>query len=184
MGQSEPLPHRPACKPHSVRRFSTAWVVIYLGCASPRSSRSLPGIYAPSLEQGNEQLPARRGELPPCLALLPVGVAWPSPLLGTPVVSYTTFSPLPETGGMSLWPDPAGHPAPGITRHSALRSADFPRPWRPGPRPPGQPVVIRSYPDYLPASIISICRRIFVMRTWADIHQNLVWTGSSSRRKI
>jgi hypothetical protein len=27
----------------------------------------------------------------------------------------------------SLWPYPAGRPAPGVTRHRALRSADFPR---------------------------------------------------------
>ncbi len=70
----------------------------------------------------------RRAVSGPCLALLPLGVAWPPSLLGTPVVSYTTFSPLPESGGMSLWPDPAGYPAPGVTRQSALWSADFPRP--------------------------------------------------------
>ncbi len=28
---------------------------------------------------------------------------------------------------MFLWPDPAGCPAPGVTRHLALWSADFPR---------------------------------------------------------
>ncbi len=33
--------------------------------------------------------------LRPCLALLPVGVAWQPALLPIPVVSYTTFSPLP-----------------------------------------------------------------------------------------
>jgi hypothetical protein len=42
--------------------------------------------------QGQPQgLPLRR----PCLALLPVGVAWPPGSPRTPVVSYTTFSPLP-----------------------------------------------------------------------------------------
>src|SRR5690606_39222165 len=30
-------------------------------------------------------------------------------------------------GGMFLWPDLAGCPAPGVTRHRALWSADFPR---------------------------------------------------------
>jgi hypothetical protein len=34
-----------------------------------------------------------------CLALLPVGVAWPQTLLPAPVVSYTTFSPLPCPAG-------------------------------------------------------------------------------------
>jgi hypothetical protein len=37
----------------------------------------------------------RRAASCPCLALLPAGVAWPPALLQTPVVSYTTFSPLP-----------------------------------------------------------------------------------------
>jgi hypothetical protein len=51
--------------------------------------------------QGQPQgLPLRR----PCLALLPVGVAWPPGSPRTPVVSYTTFSPLPgrEDGGL-VW---------------------------------------------------------------------------------
>lgn len=30
-------------------------------------------------------------------------------------------------GGMFLWPDPAGYPAPGVTRQCALWSTDFPR---------------------------------------------------------
>jgi hypothetical protein len=82
--------------------------------------------------------------LPPCLALLPIGVAWPPALLRTPVVSYTeppagrsrrqlalpshlfTLT-RPQPGGLFLWPYPAGCPAPGITRHRALWSADFPR---------------------------------------------------------
>jgi len=47
------------------------------------------------------------------LALLLTGVAWLPALRRTPVVSYTTFSPLPVTenqliGGISLWPYPAG----------------------------------------------------------------------------
>ena len=63
-----------------------------------------------------------------CLALLPMGVACPPVLLRVPVVSYTTISPLPVlSGGMFLWPDPAGFPAPGVTRHRAQRSADFPQ---------------------------------------------------------
>src|SRR3989304_6693850 len=43
------------------------------------------------------------------------------------------------TSGMFLWPDPAGCPTPGITRHRALWSADFPRPRVAEPRPPGRP---------------------------------------------
>jgi hypothetical protein len=87
--------HRPTYKPHSVQRFYTACVVISLGCTSPCSSSGLPGISASSLKQGGEPPPTRRDELHPCLALLRIGVAWPPSLLRTPVVSYTTFSPLP-----------------------------------------------------------------------------------------
>ena len=54
---------------------------------------------------GDEQPPIVHGRFHPCLALLPAGVAWPSALLQTPVVSYTTFSPLPPKGGcLFLWP--------------------------------------------------------------------------------
>jgi hypothetical protein len=72
-----------------------------------------------------------------------MGVTWPRLLPNAPVVSYTTVSPLPDSlsferkiGGMFLWPDPAGNrsaaillliaPTPGIIRHRALWSADFP----------------------------------------------------------
>jgi hypothetical protein len=43
-------------------------------------------------EEGTGRAPAY--SLPFCLALLPVGVTWPRRLPSTPVVSYTTFSPL------------------------------------------------------------------------------------------
>jgi len=46
------------------------------------------------------------------------------------------------SGGMFLWPDPTGCPVPGITRHRALWSADFPRPCNAGPRSPDQPRII------------------------------------------
>jgi len=63
----------------------------------------------PRLER-NEQLLARISGFCLCLALLLVGVAWPSTLLPAPVVSYTTFSPLPQRlapwGGHFLWPYP------------------------------------------------------------------------------
>jgi len=140
------LAPRPTCKPHSVRRGNPAWVIIYLGRRSPCASCSLPGTSAfrgkARRRAASRPLPhAEAGGLCPCLALLPAGVAWPPALLPAPVVSYTTFSPLPLPaapsgrglggwGGMSLWPDPAGCPVPGITRRRALWSADFPRPWK------------------------------------------------------
>ena len=55
--------------------------------------------------------------LPSCLALLPVGFAWLGLSPDPPVVSYTTFSPLPnlgtqpKVGGLFLWHCPSGHPA-------------------------------------------------------------------------
>ena len=75
----------------------------------------------------------RRGSRhPSCLALLRMGVAWPSRLPGPPVVSYTAFSPLPPaichpwrrfvSVALSI-----GLPRPGVTRHPTLGSPDFPR---------------------------------------------------------
>ena len=48
------------------------------------------------------------------------------------------------SGSLFLWPNPAGCPAPGVTRHHALWSADFPRcqPFRAAPRPPGRPEML------------------------------------------
>ncbi len=123
---------RPACKPHSVQRgFPVythplpklraglhpgphAWAIISLS--------SLPGTYHP--RRGRTRRAASR----PCLALLPAGVAWPPALLRTPVVSYTTFSPLPPPlppspngggaggeGGLFLWPCSGRSPHPGIS---------------------------------------------------------------------
>jgi hypothetical protein len=47
----------------------------------------------------------------PCLALLSLGVAWPMALLPSPVVSYTTVSPLlDDSSGNFLWPCPRVSP--------------------------------------------------------------------------
>ncbi len=89
----------------SVSRILSA-VVIYLGRELPLASSSLPG--GCPLREGNGSLPDPV-DLPSCLALLPAGVAWPRRLPGAPVVSYTTFSPLPglaTCGGLFLWPCP------------------------------------------------------------------------------
>ena len=78
--------------------------------------------------KGNEQLPVPEGT-PSCLALLPVGVAWPALSPAPPVVSYTTFSPLPEllrryvSVALSV-----GLPRLAVSQHRALRSPDFPHP--------------------------------------------------------
>lgn len=122
------------------------WAIISLGRRSPAASCSLPGTQM------------RRAASRSCLALLLMGVAWPQTLLPAPVVSYTMkMQGIPENGLHSLdicrqtrfackrppfhpyrqlpavcfcGPDPAGFPAPGVTRHHALWSADFPRPGR------------------------------------------------------
>jgi len=87
---------------------------------------------------GNEQFPAldiarskikRSGQYPE-----PVPV-WPCSRWGLPGRKHLClrrwsltppFHPY-HYGGMSLWPYPAGCPAPGVTRHRALWSADFPQ---------------------------------------------------------
>ena len=46
-------------------------------------------------------------------------------LLHTPFHPYLDC--MQPIGGLFLWPDPAGCPAPGVTRHRALWSADFPQ---------------------------------------------------------
>ena len=135
---------RSACKPRSVRRGAAvyggafipphrAWAIISLGPASPRGSCSLPGARRRRAASGPEGLRS-------CLALLRVGVAWPPALLPAPVVSYTTVSPLPARApAVCLCGPVPGFPRPGVARHPALRSADFPRRANP-PRSPGQPV--------------------------------------------
>jgi hypothetical protein len=137
---------------------ASAVAIISLGCAFPHSSCGLPGTLAAVRTAAREtsSLPPLQERLYPCLALLPIGVTWPLTLLRAPVVSYTgpAYRPpkkrltpsshlftltQPKPGGLFLWPYPAGCPTPGITRHRALRSADFPQP-RPkaGSRSPGQ----------------------------------------------
>jgi hypothetical protein len=141
---------RPVYKPHSVRQALLAPAIIYLGYASPHSSSGLPGALTPRMRNaGSEQLPwtsdgdrmiSHLQAICPCLALLPMRVAWPPPLPEAPVVSYTTFSPslpaLSPKGNAALAVCFCGpirqvtgrRPAyaPGVTRHRALWSADFP----------------------------------------------------------
>ena len=64
-----------------------------LGAAYPGLAVSTVGVGT----CGDEQSPIVHRRFRPCLALLPAGVTWPSALLQTPVVSYATFSPSPNT---------------------------------------------------------------------------------------
>jgi len=85
------------------------------------------GLMQPTRGSRRMSNPPLASELHPCLALLPMAVTWPPTLLPAPVVSYTTFSPLPITrastclaacglGGRFLWscarvPPPGSYPA-------------------------------------------------------------------------
>jgi len=81
---------------------------------------------------GSEPSPARPAckqvnELCSCLVLLPMGVAWPSHCCERRWSLTPPFHPCQLPGSLFLWPCPEGYPSPGVTRHRALRSADFPR---------------------------------------------------------
>ena len=80
---------RPADKPGSVVGGHLSGTAVARRLMRP--TRGSDGTGRPVQGQG-QALPPRR----PCLALLPVGVAWPPGSPRTPVVSYTTFSPLPD----------------------------------------------------------------------------------------
>ena len=81
---------------------------------------------------GSEPSPARPAckqvsELCSCLVLLPMGVAWPSHCCERRWSLTPPFHPCQLPGSLFLWPCPEGYPSPGVIRHRALRSADFPR---------------------------------------------------------
>ena len=81
----------------SARDHAPVWEIISLGRPSPACSCSLPGTYL--LRGGDEQPPARlcsRSSF--LLGLAPDGGCPAAALLRTPVVSYTTISPLPLAG--------------------------------------------------------------------------------------
>ncbi len=85
-------------------------VIICLRRQLPAVSSSLPE--GCSLTERERDAPQPVG-LPLCLTLLPAGVTWPRRLPVAPVVSYTTFSPLPapKGGGLFLWPCPRVAPS-------------------------------------------------------------------------
>ncbi len=109
-------------------------MIIYLGRRLPVLSGSLPegrpNAAFSRVGKGTGRAPASGSSL--CLALLPMGVAWPHRLPRAPVVSYTTFSPLRPgiTPGFAvcLCGPVRGSPRPGVTRHRTLWSPDFPHP--------------------------------------------------------
>jgi hypothetical protein len=114
-------------------------------CAEIGSLRlGAPGRYA---------LPPEEERADPCLfGLAPCGVYHAASIAVRAVRSYRTLSPLPlsrlrETGAVCFllhWPSPCLDAwVPGVTRHTALRSSDFPPPplglRRRRQRSPGRP---------------------------------------------
>jgi hypothetical protein len=102
---------------------------ISLGRRSPAASSSLPGTRA-------TLRPQRRGpRLRPCLALLRVGFTMPLPL---PAARWSLTPPFHPClcsavtrgaiGGLFSVALSSASRRPGVTRHPALRSSDFPRP--------------------------------------------------------
>jgi len=104
--------------------------------------RAVPAAYPRLSPKGDET-----SSLLSLFGLAPDEGCLAAALLPSPVVSYTTISPLPWAVAFLpfplavsfLWPDLAGCPAPGVTRHRALWSADFPRPRGAEPQSPDQP---------------------------------------------
>jgi len=117
------IPGRSISRILSNRRVSKwttpVWMIISLGRMSPPGSCSLPGTRG---KRAASRL--RTGFVP----------AWPCSRWGlpgrritaTPVVPYTTFSTLPRRAVCFCGPIQR-FPVPGVTRHLALWSADFPQ---------------------------------------------------------
>ena len=94
--------------------------VIPLGRSLPNASCSLP--------RGSGRQPSNA----PLHGLAPDGVCRAVTVTGYAVGSYPTFSPLPEARKAARAVSfsvalSSRFPSPGVTRHPALRSPDFPR---------------------------------------------------------
>ena len=127
-----------------------SWTIIPLGDALLRRSSNLPAGFGcrrclaarPALSSpwrtGPVRGPRRKsgGGLPAYLVLLRVGFTVPRPLLGARCALTAPFHPYPmlpaRHGAVSFllhWPSSRLDAAvPGVTRHTALRSSDFPPP--------------------------------------------------------
>jgi hypothetical protein len=93
-------------------------VIIYLERASPLASCGLPET-------------ERRAASMSLLGLAPGGGYLASGITAAAGgLLHHLFTVTEKFGGLFLWPYPANYFAPGVTRHHALWSADFPRPRR------------------------------------------------------
>lgn len=128
----------PAAKPDSVPFPRKGGSHLSGARVTARLDAAHPGL------GGSGPLPVPIGTRP-CLALLLVGFAWPRRSPASPVVSYTTVSPLPRgcrEAVSFLWHCAVGSPRLAVSQHHALWSPDFPRSVpdsvRRGTRLPGQ----------------------------------------------
>ena len=112
-------------KPSSVPRGGR---IIHLGPLLPTASCGLPGTRT------------ERAAPCPLFGLAPGGVYRATTVTSVPVRSYRTLSPLPvprtAIGGLLSVALSIASRRPGVTRHRALRSPDFPRTARPVRAPP------------------------------------------------
>ncbi len=147
------------------------------------------GLVQPTRGSKGTSNPPLASELHPCLALLPMADTWPPTLLPAPVVSYTTFSPLPGSEPQVLGTcDPVapavifcgpmrGFARPGVTRHRALWSADFPRVACATRDRPADPQFNRTIPPLLFAVDFPSAMPVTVSR-WYGSHVNCALTKS------
>jgi hypothetical protein len=127
---------QPTCKPNSVRRGSRPHDRVLRRDDHSSSPGIADGIQQPTRKrQTGRLIPLARGAS--LFGLAPCGVLPATSVTSRAVRSYRTFSPLPrrsspgeawraKAGGMFSVPLSVGLPRPGITRHTALWSSDFP----------------------------------------------------------
>jgi hypothetical protein len=157
-------------------------MIISLGAPLPVCSCSLPGTQG----QRAAPHPSEDGYYP-CLALLQMGVAWPWYYyqrrwsLKPPFHHRRQSLPAGRgcLGSLFLWPDPANFSTPGVTRHLALWSADFPRAGKPAR---DHPTGLRTYS--VPHASRCVKHNLkFLMRKPGKKSQIFVYTrGNNSQR--
>jgi len=132
------FPHREQQSETSISR------VLFAGCVSARSVAVIP--LGRALPRASCGLPRGSGGQPSNASLrglAPDGVCRARAVTDSAVGSYSTVSPLPDTAcaGRAVHFSVAlssRFPSPGVTRHPALRSPDFPL----GPKPERAPAAL------------------------------------------
>jgi hypothetical protein len=120
------------------RVLSTPWLPAARGDHSSRPYVAVR-LERPTRDRGGPPLVRPLRARTTLFGLAPGGVYHASPVTRAPVRSYRTVSPLPapalaDAGGLFSVALSLGSPPPGVTRHPALWSSDFPPPGRSCPR--------------------------------------------------